>query len=212
MDFYTQYSNTFAYYPYVSQEIMIPIDIIKCDVKINKYLSIWEQQLLQQYCFWTHIEHCKEFMDAQTVTPRRNNIKPKGNKVLLLKRNNFPLKADNLLQTIQTITIGDMVLVSAKKKAESKDGPLSSKRSSFIGVSRNGLHWQALITINKRKTYIGSYECEKDAAVAFDFFSILLHSFTAKTNFSYTRNNIEEMIWNYKQNRESLKPEELSFN
>ena len=212
MNFYTQYSNSFAYYPYVSQEVMIPIDMIKCDVKINKYLSIWEQQHLQQYFFWTHIEHCKEFMDAQTVTPRKNNIKPKGNKVLLLKRNNFPIKADNLLQTIQTITIGDMVLVSAKKKAESKDGLHSSKRSSFIGVSRNGLHWQALITINKRKTYIGSYECEKDAAVAFDFFSILLHSFTAKTNFSYTRNSIEEMIWNYKQNRESLKPEELSFN
>ena len=49
----------------------------------------------------------------------------------------------------------------------------------------------------------------KDVAVAFDFFSILLHSFTAKTNFSYTRNNIDEMIWNYKNNRESLKPEEI---
>ena len=97
-------------------------------------------------------------MYAQTVTPRRNKIKPKVNKVLLLKRNNFPFEADNFLQTI---TIGDMVLMSAKKKTESKDGPLSSKRSSFIGVSRNGLHWQALITINKRKTYIGSFECEK---------------------------------------------------
>ena len=198
MNFYTQYSNTFAYYPYVSQEIMIPIDIIKCDVKINKYLSIWRQQLLQQYCFWTHIEHFKEFMDAQTVTLRRNNIKPKGNMVLLLKRNNFSLNAYNLLRTLKTITIGDMVLVSAKKNAESKDGPLSSKRSSFIGVSRNGLHWQALITTNKRKTYIGSYEYEKDATVEFDFFSILLHSFTAKINSNHTRNNIEGMICNIK--------------
>ena len=212
MDFYSQYSNSFAYYPYASQEIVTPTNLFSYDAVIYDDLSIWEQQLLEQYCFWTHIEHNEELTNVQTVTPRRNNIKPKGNKVLLLKRNNFPIKAEELLKTIQTITIGDMVLVSAKKKAESKDGPLSSKRSSFIGVSRNGLHWQALITINKRKTYIGSYECEKDAAVAFDFFSILLHSFTAKTNFSYTRNSIEEMIWNYKQNRGSLKPEELSFN
>ena len=212
MDFYTQYSNSSAYFQYTPQEIMAQTNMFKYYDVICVDLQIQEQQLLEQYCFWTHIEHNKELANAQTVIPRRNNIKSKGNKVLLLKRNNFPLKADNLLQKIQTITIGDMVLVSAKKKAESKDGPLSNKRSSFIGVSRNGLHWQALITIEKRKTYIGSYECEKDAAVAFDFFSILLHSFTAKTNFSYTRNNIEEMIWNYKQNRENLKPEELSFN
>ena len=104
-----------------------------------------------------------------------------------------------------------MVLVQANKKSESKVGSVSNKRSSFIGVSRNGVNWQALITINKRKIYIGSYESEKDAAVAFDFFSILLHSFTAKVNFSYTRDKVEEMIWNYKKNRGCFRPEELSF-
>ena len=125
--------------------------------------------------------------------------------------NDFPNKADKLLEIIQSIFDGNMVLVQANKKAESKDGSVSNKRSSFIGVSRNGVNWQALITINKRKTYIGSYESEKDAAVAFDFFSILLHSFTAKVNFSYTRDKVEEMIWNYKKNSGCFRPEELHF-
>ena len=191
---------------------MMPINMIKYEENSYDDFAVWEQQILQQYCFWTNVEHSKELMEVQSITPQRNSIKPKGNKILLIKRNNLTSKADDLLKTIQTITISDMVLVLGKKKAESKSSSLSNKRSSFIGVFRNGLHWQALISINKRKTYIGSYACEKDAAVAFDFFSILLHSFTAKTNFNYTRNNIEEMIWNYKKNKENLNPAELSFN
>ena len=129
----------------------------------------------------------------------------------MLKKSNLPLRANELLSDIQSIKFGEMILIAGKKKAESKVGPLSSKRSSFIGVSRNGPHWQALITINKKKTYIGSYKTEVDAAVAFDFYSILLHYFGAKTNCSYTKDNIVEMIWNFKKNGSILKPEYLSF-
>ena len=161
MDFYTQLSNSFSYFPYVSYEVMMPINMIKYEENSYVDFAIWEQQILQQYCFWTNVEHSKELMEVQSITPQRNSIKPKGNKILLIKRNNFPSKAGDLLKAIQTIAIGDMVLVLGKKKAESKSSSLSNKRSSFIGVFRNGLHWQALISINKRKTYIGSYACEK---------------------------------------------------
>ena len=65
------------------------------------------------------------------------------------------------------------------------------------------------ITINKRKTYIGSYESEQDAAVAFDFHCILLHSLRAKTNFSYSKANIVNMIANYKENNNYFNPEQL---
>ena len=185
----------------------------------NKQFNVWDdailnqQDLLSQYCIWTQPKLVDENINVSSIDdkPRRGTLKPKGHKVLILKRNNFSFKANKLLESLQNIQIGSITLVSPKKKAESKLGPLSSKRSTYIGVSRNGHNWQALITINKKKTYIGSYWSEIDAAIAFDFFSILLHSFIAKTNFSYTKDNIVEMILNFKTNGECLKPEYLSF-
>mmetsp|Transcript_25968 Transcript_25968/g.29982 ORF Transcript_25968/g.29982 Transcript_25968/m.29982 type:complete len:103 (-) Transcript_25968:39-347(-) len=91
-----------------------------------------------------------------------------------------------------------MVIVQGKKKAERKAN--SNRRSNFIGVSKNGPNWQSMISIQKRKTYIGTYQTEKEAAIAFDFYSILIHSFEAKTNFSYTKQMIMDMIYKFKAN------------
>uniref|UniRef100_A0A7S3JBB2 AP2/ERF domain-containing protein n=1 Tax=Euplotes harpa TaxID=151035 RepID=A0A7S3JBB2_9SPIT len=104
------------------------------------------------------------------------------------------------------------LVISKQEKAVSKAGPASRKRSSFIGVSKNGHNWQALISVNKRKTYIGSYRSERDAAVAFDFYCILLHSFCAKTNFSYSKTEILDMIANYMSNDDEFKPELFAHN
>lgn len=56
-----------------------------------------------------------------------------------------------------------------------------------------------MIAINKKKTYLGSFDDEKEAALTFDFYSILLHSIEANTNYSYTVSSIDEMIKNYVQ-------------
>ena len=138
-------------------------------------------------------------------------MKKKTNKSLMLKKANLDENADEIMGTLLMIKSENAILISSKRKAESKEGPISDTRSSFIGVSRNGLNWQALIAINKRKTYIGSYESEKDAALAFDFYSILLHSLTAKTNFSYSKDDIINMISNYRQNGNIFKPEQLNM-
>ena len=210
MNFFTQHSNSFAYNSFVLNNQTATASLFNQQVCLHSEHAMWQSELLSMYCLCRPVDNTHDF--ACNHERRRNNIKPKGNKVLLLSKNNLHTKADALLDTVQSIAADDMTLVAGKNKAQSKDGPLSSKRSSFIGVSRNGAHWQALITINKRKTYIGSYESEKDAAFVFDLHSMLLHSLTAKTNFSYTKHNIEEMIWNYKCNGNSLRPEELSFN
>lgn len=121
----------------------------------------------------------------------RGSLDPE--KSLLFKLGNFGQRAESFLKIISGMPSGT-VLVTPKKKARSRRGAVSTKRSEYIGVSRNGPHWQALITIKKTKTYIGSYKNEKDAAIAFDFYSLLLHSFSAKTNFSYTKEEILELI------------------
>jgi hypothetical protein len=143
------------------------------------------------------------------ITLRTDKPKTKGKKNLIFNKADFDGKANRLLNVISSVTSSNVTLVVSNKKAESKEGPLSSKRSSYIGVSLNGPNWQALVTIMKRKTYIGSYKTQHQAAIAFDFYSLLLHSLAAKTNFSYTKEDIYNMLYNFRQNGNALKPEEL---
>ena len=131
---------------------------------------------------------------------------------LLLKRCNLHLKTEDLLRYLNFIEFDYQILIFGKEKAQPKEGPLSSKRSRFIGVFKNGEVWQALININNRKTYIGTYDTEGEAARAFDFYSILIHFFDAKTNFDYTKENIINMIMNFKLNDNTFIPQQLFFN
>ena len=149
---------------------------------------------------------------GKCIKQRQNTKKRLDNTHLMLKKYHFEEKADKALRLLLSVKSDYSLLINGSRKADPKYGPLSNTRSSYIGVSRNGAQWQALITINKRKTYIGSYESEQDAAVAFDFHCILLHSLRAKTNFSYSKASIVSMIANYKENNNYFKPEQLSIN
>ena len=184
---------------------------------IEEWMAYQYQEMVQNYIsqfwFWGSQDCIYDFTKETAVKDSQysSSLKKKSKKSLMLKKANLEENADEIMRTLLMIKSESTVLVSGKRKAESKEGPLSDTRSSFIGVSRNGLNWQALIAINKRKTYIGSYESEKDAALAFDFYSILLHSLTAKTNFSYSKEDIINMITNYKQNGNIFKPEQLNM-
>lgn len=101
-----------------------------------------------------------------------------------------------------------MVIIHGKKKAERKAS--SARRSNFIGVSKNGPNWQAMISICKRKAYIGTYQTEKEAGIAFDFYSIIIHSLDAKTNYSYTKEDVLNMIYSFKMNGNLFVPEVVS--
>lgn len=90
-------------------------------------------------------------------------------------------------------------IVKSKRKSNNAKGKKYSKRrSNFIGVSWNGSSYQVLIAVGGKKTYLGSFDDETEAALTFDFYSILLHSIEANTNFSYTALAINEMIKVYR--------------
>lgn len=73
----------------------------------------------------------------------------------------------------------------------------SNRRSQYIGVSKNGNSWQVLINVRNQKKYIGGFAKEKEAAIAYDFYTIALRGADAKTNFDYDKDLVLEMIENY---------------
>ena len=128
-----------------------------------------------------------------TMTPNQYN------KRRFLDTIDFQSFIETLLSTIKRVTNENKVVVHGKRKSTAKVR-VSSRKSHYTGVFKNGDNWQALISIQKRKTYIGTYASELKAAKAFDFYSILLNNLTASTNFDYTKKDILEMIESFVSN------------
>ena len=179
----------------------------------ERQLEELNQILINQYWVWVSSANDDKFdkRNEKHMNHKRHSKSRQANTHLMLGRYHFDTKADRLLRLLSSVNSESNTLIYGNRKADPKNGPLSSTRSAFIGVSSNGQLWQALITVNKRKTYIGSYESERDAAIAFDFYSILLHSLRAKTNFNYSKKEIMCMIANFKENNNCFKPELLDI-
>eukprot|EP01017_Pseudomicrothorax_dubius_P026719 TRINITY_DN3008_c0_g1_i1.p1 TRINITY_DN3008_c0_g1~~TRINITY_DN3008_c0_g1_i1.p1 ORF type:complete len:304 (-),score=70.53 TRINITY_DN3008_c0_g1_i1:119-1030(-) len=86
---------------------------------------------------------------------------------------------------VRNDTLGHRVISSQSGPDTSVDAS-RSRASKFRGVSRNGNQWQAIIMVANRKRYIGSYSQETDAATAYDKAALQFHGERAKTNFTYT--------------------------
>jgi hypothetical protein len=52
---------------------------------------------------------------------------------------------------------------------------LNTGSSKYRGVSKNGNQWQAIIMVNNKKRYVGSYSQEVQAARAYDIAAIQNH-------------------------------------
>lgn len=97
--------------------------------------------------------------------------------------------------------------VSCKRKAQAwKAKNVSKRRSRFTGVTRNSINYQTLIVIKGKKTYVASYPSELYAAVTFDFYSLILHGARATTNFTYTADDVKQMIDSFINNDNVFDP------
>lgn len=83
---------------------------------------------------------------------------------------------------------------NTKKNDENFEKNRKPRGSKFRGVSRNGNQWQVLIMVNKKKRYVGSYSKEEDAARAYDKVALQNHGSKAKTNYDYTKKEVEEIL------------------
>ena len=110
-------------------------------------------------------------------------------------------KAESTLEKLLNIEDKDALIFKRTSKWAITPGHLPVKqRSTFIGVSKNGNHWQSLIVINNTKVYMGTYKTQQEAAVIFDFHSMIVHFKWAKVNYDYSANDLIKMIKNFKQN------------
>mmetsp|Transcript_31313 Transcript_31313/g.35763 ORF Transcript_31313/g.35763 Transcript_31313/m.35763 type:complete len:129 (-) Transcript_31313:130-516(-) len=90
------------------------------------------------------------------------------------KRRNTLLDIDERLERVLTM-ISNQTITVIHGRVKPKTTPTTAPKgrsSNYIGVSRNGDNWQVLINNGKFKKYIGTFSNEKEAAIAYDFYSI----------------------------------------
>jgi hypothetical protein len=122
----------------------------------------------------------------------------KARKIMVKKRQTMIQKRDFTHECGQVLSIchslrDDNIIVYGSSKAIRRH-ILSQKRSQYIGVSKSGPTWQAIVIVEKRKTYIGTYSTEIEAANAYDMYSLILYGLRAVTNFSYNKHDIIRIV------------------
>lgn len=97
-----------------------------------------------------------------------------------------------MLKHMESFTEGAEVVFNPKPKNIKVDGKEKEFRGSkYRGVSVNGKSWQVFIVINKIKWYAGSVNSQLQASALYDKLSIIFHGPKAKTNFSYTKSEVD---------------------
>ena len=121
---------------------------------------------------------------------RKRDIK--NNKLVFISGDNKKEKKE--IKKAKIFNENNQSKENLKKNDENSEKNNKPRGSKFRGVSRNGNQWQVLIMVNKKKRYVGSYSKEEDAARAYDKVALQNHGSKAKTNFDYTKKEVEEIL------------------
>ena len=141
---------------------------------------------------------------------KNQNTKPKIHKVFFNIKESIPRKEGDLLTKKRKRFIKNNKLVFVQmdenelnlknEKVYDEDEDLDfqtntkPRGSRFRGVSKNGSQWQVLIMVRKKKRYLGSFSSEEEAARAYDKVALQNHGNKAKTNYDYTKEEIEKIL------------------
>ena len=106
----------------------------------------------------------------------------------------------------------DFIITPRNKGNRGLHNGQSKRRSIYVGVSKNGVHWQTLINFGKIKKYIGTFCTEKEAALTYDFYAFGVHGLKAKTNFKYNGREIMAMIESFFSNGNKFIPAHFVVN
>lgn len=127
-----------------------------------------------------------------------------------MRKRSLPNISKNLDKMLNEITNNVWFMIKGRKKTmRGTHNGASIRRSKFMGVSRNGNHWQTLINVDRKKRYINTFTSELEAAITFDFYSIGIHGWNAKTNFSYNGEFLMQMISSFKSSDGNFDPSDF---
>mmetsp|Transcript_716 Transcript_716/g.839 ORF Transcript_716/g.839 Transcript_716/m.839 type:complete len:139 (+) Transcript_716:252-668(+) len=119
----------------------------------------------------------------------------------------IPNVSSTLLEVMKILNKNNSITIKARNKGNrGLHKGLSKRRSLYVGVSKNGIHWQTLINFGKIKKYIGTYSTEKEAALTYDFYAFGVHGLKAKTNFKHAGEQIKNMIQSFIDNDHKFDP------
>ena len=133
----------------------------------------------------------RDIKNKKLVFIAGDNKKEKKEKEKSINNTN---NTNNIYNTDNTETPNNTQTINAESNDVNSDKSKKPRGSKFRGVSRNGNQWQVLIMVNKKKRYVGSYSKEEDAARAYDKVALQNHGSKAKTNFDYTKQEVEEIL------------------
>ena len=149
---------------------------------------------------WGGLEELKQY-DFSQANMKKNTKIVKG-----VEENIFMRKFTQLYSYLSSIDNDQCILFSGKKKAQYfKIDRKTKRRSGFRGVSRNGASWQVLMMINNVKTYIGWYDTEEEGALVYDIVSILFKLRKARTNLSYSKAKLLNLLNYYDHDSKHFK-------
>lgn len=157
--------------------------------------------LIEETCVYLWLLLDTKWEIKEEISTKSKKIKQRR------RRNSLPNISEKIQEVLHLLEHKVITKIRPARKS-SKKGCFNSiyKKRAYIGVSKNGSNWQVLINMGKCKKYIGTFLDEKEAAIAYDFYTICLHQTKAKTNFYYNAELIRQMIDNFLSNTNKFEP------
>ncbi|CAI2384150.1 unnamed protein product [Moneuplotes crassus] len=143
---------------------------------------------------------CLDPQSAQPISEeeRIKRMTPSEIKLVRKMQREFPRILEQthrfLAESLSHLPSDEEIAINKRAKTRKTHIGDDFRGSKYIGVSKNGGAWQVYIIINKSKKYVGCYKSKLQAAAIYDKLAINFHGKKAKTNFSYTKREVLQII------------------